>query len=382
MQEKIHHSEILHALHKVPSIGQEKILRLLKYFPSPEKVWNAPDAELLRAGLSENDVTAIDLFQKNLKQRKLTPEALWEKYKNQGIGIISITDKEYPSKILQEKNAPAILYYRGDIAITQKPCVAVVGSRKFTTYGKQSASRLSYDLATYGLHIVSGLALGIDGIAHHASLEAARDATPNAYGKAIAVLGGGIDDQTIAPRAHTKLAHDIITSGGLLLSTFAPGVTPNKGTFPARNATMVMLSDAVLIIEAAKSSGTLITAQMAHKTNKKIFAVPGSIFTPSSVGSNHLIASNRATLAQSANDIAQALGVSNSKKKSATTYTPETSQEKAIYETLLKHPNGVLIDKIVRETTLEGAVVSSTLVMMEIQGVTIHLGGGQYALHQ
>jgi DNA processing protein len=377
-------SALLYTLHCIPGIGQEKLSRLLRHFENVESIWNACDEEFLSAKISSGDIAAIRAYQENLTATDQSPELLWKKYADQGIHITSILDKDYPQKLRENDNAPVILYYRGDIRIAHEKSVAIVGSRKFTTYGKQAAIRMSFDLATYGIHIISGLALGIDSIAHRATIEAIHETSKDGErnketGKTIAVLGGGIDDTTIAPRTHYGLAHDIINTGGVLLSAFAPGTKPSKGTFPARNAVMVILSDATLIVEAQKKSGTLITAEIATEATKKLFAVPGSIFTPSGVGSNQLIASGAATLAQSAQDIANHIGVHHTKNKPKT-YTPASPEQKKVYETLLKYPDGALIDKIVRETTLEGAVVSSTLVMMEIEGVATHLGGGQYAV--
>jgi len=377
--ENHHQSESLslYILHKTPGIGQERMLILLRHFGSAQASLTASREQLLASGLSPRDADAI-YAQYTLSCSDDVFALDWATYSTQGIDVVSIVDPRYPDKLHGLTSAPALLYFRGSLNLLDESSVAVVGSRKFTQYGQQSAMRLSYDLAAAGIVIVSGLALGIDAIAHKATLESRT--AGHAHARTIAVLGGGIDDSAIAPRAHYALAHDIISAGGALISIFTPGTAPNKGTFPARNALMALMTDATLIIEAAHKSGTLITADLARDFEKPVFAVPGSIFSSSGVGSNQLISSGHAQLIQSADDVLRVLNIPSSENHHTDSYVPQTEEESIIYALLQEYPNGVSIDKIVRESTLEGGIVSSTLVMLEIDGVIVSLAGGHYTL--
>lgn len=363
-----------HILSKVPGIGPQKIFQLLSAFQSYEKIYAASPKKLLGAGLSQN---LTEVLIKTRKEISIQNEQ--EHLEKNQISIILDTDKDFPPSLKQSKHFIPILYVRGNRTILHQTSVAIVGSRKFSPYGKHAASRLSFDIAQSGVHIVSGLALGIDGLAHTASLEA--NALDTAAGKTIAVLGGGIDDATIAPRTHVSLAHKILESGGALISTYPPKTRPSKGTFPARNTIMALLSNVTLVIEANKNSGTLITAMRAFEANKQIFAVPGSIFAPESVGTHELIAQGKAHIMCQASDILDTLSVGAMESSKVTSRVCLSDPEQAkIFKALEENAEGLSIDKIIRLTTLEGATVSQTLVIMEIDGIVMHLGGGLYSL--
>ncbi|HYU64864.1 MAG TPA: DNA-processing protein DprA, partial [Candidatus Paceibacterota bacterium] len=200
-----------------------------------------------------------------------------------GYPIINLTrkDKTYPKLLSQIHQPPKMLYYRGNISLFQTPCLAVVGTRKLTPYGQEATRFLVHDLIKASCTIVSGLALGIDAAAHTAALEAG--------GNTIAVLGSGIDDESIYPRTNFNLAHKILNHNGLIVSEYPEGTKAQHFTFPARNRIISGLSRGVVVIEADRESGALITAQFALEQNRDVFAIPGSIFAPRSIGTNSLI---------------------------------------------------------------------------------------------
>ncbi len=358
----------LHALNTIAGIGSEKLRMLAHTFPSFKDAWHSHPSTLQKAGLSKKICNTI------IQTRKTQdPLALWKKITTQNIFLLEHGGQYYPKILQNAPKAPYVLYVRGDHTILEQPSVAIVGSRKFSNYGKQSATRLSCDLAEAGVHIVSGLALGIDAIAHAGALQ-----VKNA-GKTIAVLGGGIDDNAIAPRTHINLAQKILSSGGTLISMYPPGTKPSAGTFPARNSIMAHISSATLVIEATHKSGTLITANIAHDAGKLLFAIPGSIFADQSVGANELISNNKATLVQDANTILSKIGITKNQKK-IKKFIPKNATQVKIYNCLSRNPEGLTIDKIIRKTKLKGADITQELVILEIDGIVQNLCGTKYTL--
>ncbi len=196
--------------------------------------------------------------------------------------ILTLTDTAYPSLLSQIHTPPKQLYYRGDISLLNRSnMLAVVGSRKVTPYGQQAAEALLPSCIRAGVLIVSGLAYGIDSIAHRMCVKAGAPT--------VAVLGSGIDDRSIYPKENLSLAHDILTNGGLLISEYKPGTSPHASHFPARNRIIAGLCKVTLVIQAAKRSGSLITARLALEGGREVLAVPGPITDPASEGTNMLI---------------------------------------------------------------------------------------------
>ncbi len=217
-----------------------------------------------------------------------------ERLERNGIRFVLMDDAEYPPLLRQISDPPVALFVRGTFPDPIMPTLAIVGTRSCTSYGRRVTRELAQDLAMSGLTIVSGLALGIDAIAHDAALDAG--------GGCIAVLGSGPDDASLYPRSNLRLAHRIITTGGAVVSEFSPGTESFKHHFPLRNRIIAGLSRTVLVTEAALGSGSLITAHLATSYNRDVYAVPGSILCPQSSGTNHLI-SQGAMLATEARDI-------------------------------------------------------------------------------
>jgi DNA processing protein len=285
--------------------------------------------------------------------------------------MLTIRCEAYPSTLKEIPSAPPILYVRGNLAALSNKSLAIVGSRKYTSYGERVAENICKDLVRSGLSITSGLALGIDAIAHRAAL--------NAGGETIAILGSGIDDNSIFPRENFNLARQIIQNDGALVSEYPPRTPSYKQNFPARNRIMAGLTLGTLVIEAALESGSLITARLALEFNREVFSVPGSIFSPQSTGTNYLIKSG-AKLVESAKDILEELNIYSSAKNTAgetkKLFKPATKEEETLWKILSNEP--LHIDRLQKLAKLDPATLNSTLATMEIQGVIKNIGGQNY----
>jgi len=284
------------------------------------------------------------------------------------IKFIKIEDKEYPEELEKIKDAPKVLYYKGILPSANEKCIAIVGTRRYSPYGQQVALKISGELADAGITIVSGLAPGIDTFSHRAAVEKRK--------RTIAVLGTGLDEKSIYPQTNLDLSRKIIEHGGCLISELPEGTPGSKFSFPRRNRIISGLSSAVLVIEAKEKSGSLITADCAIKQNKKLFAVPGQIYSSNSAGPNGLI-KNGAKLVENANDILQELGFENIGAKNE--IEAENNEEKLILDALQYEP--LHVDKIIEITKLNASAVATTLALMEISGKIRSLRANTYSLN-
>jgi DNA processing protein len=300
---------------------------------------------------------------------KIDPDRAWEKLEKENIKIITINDALYPKLLKEIHNPPPLLYYQGKLE-KDEYTLAVVGSRKHTSYGQRLTADMVKKLAGNNLTIVSGLALGIDSLAHSATLEAG--------GRTIAVLGTGLDKQSIYPSANKYLAEKIVAEDGCLFSEFPLGTPPLKHHFPQRNRIISGLSLGTLVIEAGEKSGALITAFIALDQNREVFAIPGSIYSPASEGPNKLIKLG-AKAVNSAEDIIESLNLSQATEHiKAKEIVGETAEEKTIIPFLDHEPKH--IDELIRLTKLDTSTINSTLTIMEMKGMIKNLGGMQYVL--
>lgn len=284
------------------------------------------------------------------------------------INIVKFQNKNYPKLLKESKKAPRTLYYRG-ILKPEETCFAIVGTRMCSDYGKQVALEIAGDLTEAGLTIVSGLAPGIDTFAHQAVVEKKN--------RTIAVLGTGIDEASIYPKSNLKLAEKILETGGCLLSEYPPGTPGSKITFPQRNRIISGLSLGVLVVEAKEKSGALITAEWARKQGRKVFAVPGQIYSLNSKGCHFLIKKG-AKLIENANDILKELNLPSQKKHLQQNILGENREENLILETLKEEPLDV--NRIIERTKLSAQKTASTLAILEIKGKVRNLGGNTFAL--
>jgi DNA processing protein len=359
--EKVKH---LNALNKIEGVGSQKLRRLLDWFGSAEKAWSAGIKELEASGLSAK------LSAKIVSQRSsIDPEREWAEMEKQDIRMITASDETYPRLLREIPNPPQILYVRGHLeALNSQPMISIVGSRKFTQYGAQVAGVFAKDLAHAGITVVSGLALGIDAIAHRATLDAG--------GTAVAVIGSSLEDKNIGPRTNFDLAQNILLSGGAIVSEYPLGVTALPANFPARNRIMAGMTLGTLVVEAALESGTLITAGLALEFNREVFAVPGPIFSPSSEGTHQLI-KNGAKMACGVQDILEELRLEQKNEiEKAKKILPASPEEEKILKILTHEPTH--IDNIIKMAKLEASASSSTLVILEMKGLVKDIGGQNY----
>ncbi|HKZ77795.1 MAG TPA: DNA-processing protein DprA [Pyrinomonadaceae bacterium] len=280
------------ALNMTPGIGPRAAAQLLERFGSAEAVYEATRAELEQLRLVPEAVDTI--IGRDLERAELEIQET----RKVGADILILDDGVYPALLREIYDPPITLYVKGAWQeCLDQPCVAIVGSRRASTYGQNAALMLARDLAQRGVTIVSGFARGIDAAAHRGALEAG--------GRTVAVLGTGINQYY--PRDHRKLGEDVLNSGGAIVTQFPLGTPPVSENFPYRNRIISGLSLGVVVVEAAENSGSLITARLAIEQNREVFAVPGNITSRNSFGTNYLIKGAGAKLVQQWQDIAAEL---------------------------------------------------------------------------
>jgi DNA processing protein len=353
----------LHAFNCIPGIGAGTLRTLLQAFDTPEIAWNASESELAASGIGK---IALRRLHEGRSAVDIARE--WDILQNLRIRVILPNDPEYPPSLRTIPDAPVNLYVRGQLDITVKPLIAIVGSRKATPYGIRVAETLAEELSAAGFGIVSGLAFGIDTSAHHGTLRA--------KGATIAVLGNGLADEAISPQAQLPLAQALLEHGGALVSEYAPYTPAAPYTFPARNRIIAGMSLGTVVIEAAKRSGSLLTAHAALDYQREVFAVPGSIFSEASEGPHALLRSG-AKLVGNIRDILEELQPNSASFAALDQPTvPMSPAENTLWSLLSHEP--LHIDKIVKNATLPTSSVQSTLAFLEIKGLVKNIGGMHY----
>ncbi len=283
---------------------------------------------------------------------------------------IEIGNAEYPDSLNKIKNSPKELYYSGDLSLVNKNCFAVVGSRKISSYGKMVSYDIVGQLIEAGFIIVSGLAVGVDSLAHQITIEK--------KGKCIAVLGNGIDEKNFYPKINIKLAQKIIEQGGLIISEYPAGTSATKFTFPQRNRIIAGLSLGVLVIEAGKKSGSLITANYGFSQGKKVFAVPSSIYKKESRGCNLLIKKG-AVFTENINDILSEFGKLNLQFSLKKREVVGNSKEEQLILNSLKGEE-LNLEKIIERTKLSPAEIMCNIATLEIEDKIQDLGNNIYSI--
>ncbi len=359
-----------------PGIGPVRFKLLYTYFGSARDAWNADVNTLKKIRLGEKLSDQFEHFRKTFDL-----DGYLTQLEKLHVAVLTLNDPKYPKLLKQIPDAPFLLYVKGrpsakapggkqpDAKINLERTIAVVGTRKITKYGVDVTQRIVEGLVSYGFTIVSGLAYGVDAVAHQAALDAG--------GQTIAVLGCGID--IIAPPSNARLYRDISEGGrGAIVSEMPLGLRPNKGLFPARNRIISGLSLGVVVTEGAEDSGALITARNAGEQGREVFAVPGPITSPYSRGPAKLLKSG-AKLVESVDDIIEELGVKKTVRQSdSKTVRGETKEEQKILECLKDRQ--MHIDEIVRATGLTISTVAATLTVLEIKGVVKDYGEKTYGL--
>lgn len=344
----------------VKGIGPVRLKALLRVFGDAKTAWSASAAQLQEAGLS------YKLTERLLRVREdVSLERLWEGIQQQGINVLTWEDDTYPARLRDIPRSPPVLYLRGEYQVEDEWAVAIVGTRHFSSYGQQVTERIAGALARNGVTIISGLARGIDGIAHRAALEAG--------GRTLAVLGSGVDH--IYPPDHRSLAEEVIEHGALI-SDYPLGTPPDGSNFPPRNRIISGLTKAVIIVEAGQRSGALITAGYAVEQGREVFAVPGNIFAPKSKGPNQLIKKGAHPLLD-AQDVLELLNMTQiAEHKTARKVLPSNPTEAKLFQALGLEP--LHVDDISSRINLPVEEVTSTLALMELKGMVRKVAGMKY----
>jgi len=336
---------------RVKGIGAVRTKLLLDYFKDPAAAWNASEQQLREAGLG---LKVSQAFIENRKNIDLEREI--EQIQESGIHIITLEDGDYPKRLLSIEFPPPVLYVKGSIQERDEYAVAVVGTRHVTSYGRQVAGELGRYLAQNNVTVISGLARGIDAVAHQAALDAG--------GRTLAVLGSGGD--VIYPPEHRALAGRVIENGALI-SDYYPGTPPEGVNFPPRNRIISGLSMAAVIVEAGERSGAMITAEFAASQGREVFAVPGSIYAIRSKGANRLIRDGALPLLDFS-ELLEALNLTQiDEYRYAKQVLPENDIELLLTETLKNEP--MHIDEIKAAMGLPMEKISAALVMMKLKGL-------------
>jgi DNA processing protein len=356
------------ALTLVPNIGNVHAKTLALHFGDAESIFKAKRKDL-------ENIDGIGIVRaKSIKEFNSFVSAereikFIEQYK---IAPLFLTDKNYPQRLLNCYDSPALLFYRGNTDLNTSKIVGVVGTRNNSDYGKNICEEIVRDLSEQNILIVSGLAFGIDTIAHKTALK-------NNI-STIGVLAHGLD--TLYPAQNKSLAKQMIEQGGLL-TEFMSGINPDKQNFPKRNRIVAGMSDAIIVIETGKKGGSLITAELANGYNKDVFAIPGRYNDSKSEGCNFLIKNNKGSLITSAHDLLENMGWLENKKvlakKQRELFIELTANEKVIIDILQSQEN-IAIDELYFKSALSSSSVAAALLMLEMQGIVASLPGKIYKL--
>jgi DNA processing protein len=344
----------------VKGIGAVRLQGLRDHFGDLALAWQAPQDTLKAAGLSGKLAERVVQVRSDVDLEKYL-----ERLNNRGIEILIWDDALYPPRLKEIDQPPPVLYLRGTLISEDHWAVAVVGTRRVSAYGRQVAEEIGSFLAANGVTVISGLARGVDAIAHQAALKAG--------GRTIAVLGCGVD--RIYPPEHAQLAERIIANGAVL-SDYPMGTPPDASNFPPRNRIISGLSMATVVVEAGETSGALITAQFAVDQGREVFAVPGNILALQSKGTNKLIAEGAHPLL-SVRDLSDVLNLThNTEQRQSRRILPTDETELKLLNVLNQEP--LHMDEIRLQTGLPIERVSSTLAMMELKGLVRQVGGMNY----
>ncbi len=355
------------ALTDVPNIGPVQSKTLIEIFGAAESVFKAKQKELESIeGIGTIKAKSIKNYQ-NFSAAE--DEILFiEKYK---IQPLFINDEAYPKRLLHCYDSPTLLYYRGTADLNTPRIINIIGTRSNTEYGKYLTEKLIEDLKSLNVMIVSGLAYGIDAIAHKSAV--ANNCTT------VGVLAHGLD--LIYPVQHATLAKQMLHNGGLL-TEFRKETTPDKHNFPRRNRIVAGIADATIVIETPLKGGSMITAELANGYNRDVFAFPGKTIDIKSAGCNHLIKNNKAILLENAEQLIETLGWNEKKvkKKVQKELFIELSTEEQIIFEILKQKESLHIDEIHKKSTLTSSSVAAAMLNLEFQNILLSLPGKMYKL--
>jgi len=347
-------------LNMVKGIGPKSFQSMLDHFGSAQAAWEASPGRLYDSGLQKKRVESLLQFRASIDLNKI-----WDTIREKGINVLIWKDEDYPRRLRDIHQSPPVLYMRGEITAQDSWAVSVVGTRRITAYGRQVAEDLGSALARNGVTVVSGMARGVDSVAHDAALKAG--------GRTIAVLGSGVDQ--IYPPENRRLAGEIIENGAII-SDYAVGTPPEASNFPPRNRIISGLSMATVVVEANRRSGALITAGFALDQGKDVYAVPGNINAPHSAGPNRLIQQGAFPLI-SVDDLLESLDLSMvTEHQVARQILPSNAVEAVLFEAVGFEPKH--IDEIRMNVDMPIEDVSAALSLMELKGMVRKVGGMKY----
>lgn len=356
------------ALTLIPNIGPVQAKILLQHFNAPDifkaKRWELEQIE----GIGTVRAEAIKTFN-NFKQAEVEIGFI-QKFK---IRPLFISDDQYPKRLLNCYDPPILLYFKGNADLNHGKVVAIIGTRNNTEYGKQVTEKLVEELKEQNIMVVSGLAFGVDAIAHRSALKN-NCAT-------IGVLAHGLDQ--VYPAQHMGLAKDMIKTGGGLLTEFRSKTKPDRHNFPTRNRVVAGMSDAVIVIETGVKGGSMITAELANNYNKDVFAVPGKVTDTKSAGCNSLIRNNKAVLLTDARELVQLMGwevPKNGLPKKQKELFIELSPDEKLILSILAEKSCVHIDEINIKSGLSSSSVAAAILNLELQNVVLSLPGKLYQI--
>jgi DNA processing protein len=346
--------------HLVPGIGATRLARLVEYFGNLERAWNATPAALRASGLGERALDSLVAT-----RSRLSLDSEMQRVERAGVHLLTLADDDYPRLLREIPSPPTVLYVRGSITAHDENAVAIVGTRRVTSYGREMSRRFGAELAASGVTVVSGLARGVDGVAHTAALDAG--------GRTIAVLGCGLD--TIYPPEHRALAERIVENGALV-SEFSLGTKPDAPNFPVRNRIISGLSLGIVVIEAPLKSGALITSNFAGDQGRTVFAVPGSALSAASAGTIQLLRDG-ATIAANGDDVLSALKLGTRQVElEARQLLPANDLERSVLQLLSGDPKH--IDEIAIESGFLIGMLSAQLLQMQLKGLVRNVGTQHY----
>ncbi len=360
------------ALYLTPSIGDFNIRQLISYCGSAQKVFDLPEGKLLKIpGVGKKTTEVI-----KTKSTFDIAKAELEEIDKHGIDLLFFTDSHYPTKLKHIPDGPAVLYFKGNRASLQSSFnLAIVGSRNASEYGRSVTEELIKNIAGKDIMIVSGLAYGIDIQAHRMALK---------YGlPTIAVMGNGMDK--IYPTAHRDIAKQMQEAGGIM-TELPLGSIPDAHNFPARNRIVAGMADAVIVVEAAKKGGALITAELANGYNREVFAVPGNLGNTYSEGCNNLINQNKARIFTSINQCLAEMGwddtdLSAPKNQNGNYNQADfTEEEWQVLNQLIEAKSAILLDELSWRTQINVSRLAGILLSLEFKGVVKSLPGKRFGL--
>lgn len=357
------------ALSQIPQIGVVQAKILVQHFGEATAIFKAKKHQLESIeGIGAVRASAIRFFNDfGAAERELQ---FLEQYK---IKPLFLTDADYPQRLLHCTDAPSLLFYRGNADLNNSKILAIIGTRTNTEYGKKCTEQLIADLAAHGVLIVSGLAFGIDAIAHKAAL---KNGLPT-----VGVVGHGLDK--IYPHQHNALAREMALGDGGLLSEFWSGTKPDKHNFPLRNRIVAGMSDATLVIETDIRGGSMITAQLADGYNRDVLALPGRTTDVKSRGCNHLIQQNRATMFTDAEQLMTTLGWQTEPQKAKPAQRVlfiELTPEEQTVVAMLQQKDSVHIDEINLRSGFSSSTTAAAILNLELANVVQSLPGKMYKL--